>query len=56
MIEKIKCARINIKVTERNMENLKTLLETKFTRMKDKLDLWDNMEGVKGVKEKSSCG
>ncbi len=35
------------------MKNLKTLLDTKFTRMKEKLDLWDNMEGVK---EKSSCG
>jgi len=53
MIEKIKCAQINIKVTEWNMENLKTLLDTKLTRMKDKLDSWDNMEGVR---EKSSCG
>jgi hypothetical protein len=43
MIEKIKCAQINIKVTEWNMENLKTLLDTKLTRMKDKLDSWDNM-------------
>jgi hypothetical protein len=43
MIEKKKCAQIDIKVTEWNMENLKTLLDTKLTRMKDKLDSWDNM-------------
>ncbi len=53
MIEKIKCAQIDIKVIEWNMENLKTLLDKKFTIMKDKLDLQDNMEGVR---EKSSCG
>jgi hypothetical protein len=39
MIEKIKCAQIDIKMRERNTQNLKTLLDTKFTRMKDKLDL-----------------